>query len=195
MLFPAASRRSSAPHLPGEVGIWMFIAGDLIMFSLFFGTFVFYRSQNVELYIQAQNMLNQAYGLANTLLMLTSSWFVAIAVKGARAREYEISTRCFSAAFLCGIGFVVVKYFEYGEKLQAGITLETNDYFMYYYLFTGIHLLHVIIGLGVLLFCYKIVQQAAFSELHLIHVESGASFWHLVDMLWIVLFALLYLMR
>ena len=190
-----AQKKASEPHLPGEVGIWMFIAGDLIMFSLFFGTFVFYRSQNVELYIEAQNMLNQTYGLVNTLLMLTSSWFVAMAVKGARLRKYEISSRCFAMACVCGIGFVLVKYFEYGEKLQAGITLETNDYFMYYYLFTGIHLLHVFIGLGVLVFCYKTVHQTAFSALQLTHVESGASFWHLVDMLWIVLFALLYLMR
>jgi nitric oxide reductase NorE protein len=173
----------------------MFIVGDLIMFSLFFGTFVFYRSQNVELYAEAQNLLNQTYGLLNTLLMLTSSWFVALAVKEVRARQYELGARRFLAACLCGIGFVMVKYFEYSEKFTAGITLETNEYFMYYYLFTGIHLLHVIIGLGVLVFCLKTTQKITFSGSDLTHLESGASFWHLVDMLWIVLFALLYLMR
>ena len=195
MVFPSAPRRSSAPHLPGEIGIWMFIVGDLIMFSLCFGTFVFYRSQNVELYAEAQNLLNQTYGLLNTLLMLTSSWFVALAVKEVRARQYELGARRFLAACLCGIGFVMVKYFEYSEKFTAGITLETNEYFMYYYLFTGIHLLHVIIGLGVLVFCLKTTQKITFSGSDLTHLESGASFWHLVDMLWIVLFALLYLMR
>ena len=173
----------------------MFIVGDLIMFSLFFGTFVFYRSQNVELYVEAQNTLNQTYGLVNTLLMITSSWFVALAIKGARVHRYAVSARFFFAACICGLGFVAVKYFEYGEKLRAGITLETNEYFMYYYLFTGIHLLHVIIGLGVLIFCLKTTQRIGFEESDLIHLESGASFWHLVDMLWIVLFALLYLMR
>ena len=188
-------RGSARPHLPGEPGIWMFIVGDLVMFSLFFGTFVFYRTQNVELYIEAQNALNQTHGLINTLLMLTSSWFVAIAVQGARIRQFKISTQYFSLAFVCGVGFAIVKYFEYGEKIRAGITLETNEYFMYYYLFTGIHLLHVFIGLGVLAFCLNTVKQTDFGKSHLTHLESGASFWHLVDMLWIVLFALLYLMR
>ena len=96
---------------------------------------------------------------------------------------------------LCGFAFIGVKYFEWGEKIRAGLTIETNNFFMYYYLMTGIHLLHVIIGIGVLFFLWHTVRSGELNESGLTVLESGACFWHLVDILWIALFALLYLMR
>ena len=188
-------RDPAATHVPGEIGIWIFVIGDLIIFSLLFAVFVYYRSQDVALYVQSQALLNQTYGLINTLLMLTSSWFVASAAHNARRRFAAVSARFIVLAFLCGAGFIGIKYFEYGEKFRADLTIETNDFFMYYYLMTGIHLLHVVIGMGVLLFLWHVVRDADFAEKQVTTLESGASFWHLVDILWIVLFALLYLMR
>ncbi len=84
--------------------------------------------------------------------------------------------------------------FEYGEKLNAGFTITTNDFFMLYFIYTGLHLLHVVIGMGVLtaLVVYSRSGEFAVGN-RLRNLESGASFWHLVDLLWIVLFALLYL--
>ena len=192
---------SPAPHLPGESGVWLFILGDLLMFALFFAVFVYYRAQDPALYLQSQATLNANLGALNTLLLLTSSWFVVGAVQAARGGQIDHARRRVVPAMLCGAGFVTVKFFEYRDKLGAGITLTSNDFYMYYYMLTGIHLLHVLIGMGVLIFLWRVLRQGAaqpdtpLSATALGYLESGASFWHLVDMLWIFLFALLYLMK
>jgi nitric oxide reductase NorE protein len=101
----------------------------------------------------------------------------------------------FRLAFACGVGFSVVKVIEYAQKIRAGIVINSNDFYMYYYIFTGIHFLHVLIGLGVLAFMAAYASDGKFSPIKVGHMESGASFWHVVDLLWIALFALLYLLR
>ena len=186
---------SVEPRLPGETGVWMFIIGDVLIFSLLFSVFVYDRSQEVALFVEQQQLLNQTFGLFNTLLLLTSSWFVVLAVHGARTGQLARARGCFVLAILGGIGFVVIKYFEWSEKLAADLTIETNNFFMYYYLMTGIHLMHMLIGIGVLVFLWHSVRDAEFDAQGVGVLESGACYWHLVDILWIALFALLYLMR
>jgi nitric oxide reductase NorE protein len=181
--------------MPGEEGIWIFIFGDMLVFSLFFVTYLYYRGQNATVFAASQLHLNQAFGVINTFFMLTSSWFVATAVQTARKGPSTKTPACFALAFFCGLGFVVVKYFEYSEKIRAGITPNSNDFYMYYYVFTGIHLMHVIIGMGVLAFLARISRVASFNERTIRNLESGGSFWHVVDLLWIVLFALFYLVK
>ena len=183
------------PHLPGEVGVWMFILGDMLIFSLFFGVFFFYRAHDIDLYMASQASLNQKYGVINTLLLLTSSLFVVLALQSARHRLQKYGVRFLQLAFLCGLGFAVVKFIEYGGKINHGITLVTNEFFMFYYILTGIHFLHVLIGMGVLTFMIFKCGNSAFQESDVFILESGASYWHMVDLLWIVLFPLLYLMR
>ena len=186
---------SVKPHLPGETGVWIFIIGDVLVFSLLFSVFVYDRSQEVALFVEQQQLLNQTLGLVNTLLLLTSSWFVALAVHGARTGQLSRARGCFVLAILGGIGFVVIKYFEWSEKIAAGLTIETNNFFMYYYLMTGIHLMHMVIGIGVLVFLWQSVRDTELDAQGVGVLESGACYWHLVDILWIALFALLYLMR
>lgn len=186
-------RDAVKPHVPGEEGIWLFIAGDLIAFSVLFILFLHYRSSQFDVFTQAHALLNQTWGLINTLLMLSSSWFVALAVKAARLQMDKVPARCFALALLCGAGFVAVKFFEYGEKIRADLTLTTNDFFMLYYAYTGIHLVHVLIGMGVLTTLMVYSRSGNFLAEKIRHLETGASFWHLVDLLWIALFALLYL--
>ncbi len=183
------------PHLPGEPGVWMFIIGDMLVFLLLFSVFVFDRSKEVVLFAEQQLLLNQTLGVVNTLLLLTSSRFVVLAVEAARIGRRKVSGRSLVLAIACGVGFIAIKYFEWGEKFRAGLTIESNNFFMYYYLMTGIHLLHVLIGLGVLLFLWNAVRHSELSDGTIGVLESGACFWHLVDILWIALFALLYLMR
>ena len=194
----AASAEVSRPtetHLPGEAGVWIFIIGDMLIFSLLFIVFVYYRAQDIQLFTESQRTLNQTYGVLNTLLMLSSSWFVALGINFSRQQLGQWSARLFALAAGCGLCFVVVKVFEYGEKFRVDLTIATNDFFMYYYLLTGIHLLHVMIGMGVLAFLWSTSRTVGLDEKEINLMESGASFWHMVDMLWIVLFALLYLMR
>jgi nitric oxide reductase NorE protein len=182
-------------HIPGEVGVWVFVLGDMVVFALLFGVFVYYRAADVPLFANAQLTLNQSLGALNTLLLLTSSWFVVHGVEAVRAHRAALARGMLAAAFACGVGFMVVKYFEYGEKLRAGHTITSNDFFMYYYLLTGIHLLHVTLGMAVLAYLWRRLHGAADMDAQISAVESGASFWHMVDILWILLFALVYMMR
>jgi len=128
----------------------------------------------------------------NTLLLLTSSLVVAMGVYRARG---ACGPRLMTMAIICGLGFVVVKALEYGEKIHAGIGFATSDFFMLYFAPTGIHLLYVIVGLGVLLFIRNAAKAAEAGQTRMVAIESGASFGHLVDLLWIELFALFCVLR
>ncbi len=185
----------AAPHIPGEEGLWVLVLGDMMVFSLFFLTFTYYRGQEAALFAQSQKAMNQYCGIINTVLLLTSSWFVANALNAARAGMGARAQRLFSLAGLCGLGFVLVKIFEYSGKFHAGITITTNDFFMFYFMFTGIHLVHVLIGLAVLSYAHRRAGRAVLRPADLSALECCAIFWHLVDFLWIVLFAIFYLMK
>lgn len=189
------SSNPAQPHVPGEVGVWVFILGDMVVFALFFVTFMYYRAQNVELFAASQAMLDQNRGAFNTLLLLASSWFVVLGVRSLHQHLAHLAPRLFGLAFLCGLGFVFVKFFEFREKISHGVTATTNDFFMYYFIFSGIHLLHVFIGIGVLAFMIVHLRKYGTSVPNMVLIEGGASYWHMVDLLWIVLFPLLYLIK
>ncbi len=182
-------------HIPGEAGIWVFIFGDLLVFALLFGVFVFYRALDVETFTVAQATLNQHYGALNTLLLLASSWFVVMGVDAARRNRSAIASPLLVGAFLCGLGFGVIKFLEYGEKIGAGIGLTTNDFYMFYFMLTGLHFVHVVIGMAVLIAMWLRVRRPAPTGSDVSMLESGASYWHMVDLLWIVLFPLIYLLK
>jgi nitric oxide reductase NorE protein len=181
-------------HLPGEEGLWVFVGGDLILFALFFGSFLTYRGHDVALFEQSQGALARGLGLLNTILLLTSSLFVASAVTGARQGLHSRASKLLVCGIACGVLFGVSKAFEYSEKFAAGITLKTNDFFMFYFMLTGIHMLHVIVATAVLIYLWKCTRAAEHGPHYLSVMEGGAVFWHLVDLLWVVLFALLYLL-
>lgn len=180
-------------HLPGEEGVWVFIGGDLILFTLLFALFLDMRGDQLAVFSEGRAQLNQGFGLVNTLLMLSSSWCVATAMQCARRQQAGLTVAGLAGGLACGLGFWVVKGFEYGEKLSAGLSISSNDFFMLYFIYTGLHLLHVTIGMGVLSALMFYARSGNFTPTKLRNLESGASFWHLVDLLWIVLFALLYL--
>lgn len=186
-----ATDRAITRRIPGEVGIWVLIGGELLAFSAFFLVFAYYRGLDTALFDAGREQLDHRIGLVNTLILLTSSLFVALGV--VRVREGRPgAARWFRLALACSGGFAALKAVEYGQKVAAGITPLTNDFFMYYFAFTGIHLLHVVIGSGALLFAIGVTGREP-SESRTMIVECTAIFWHLVDLLWIILFALFYL--
>jgi nitric oxide reductase NorE protein len=178
--------------MPGEEGVWVFIFGDLVVFGLFFLTYLTYRAADPALYAASQAELNAPLGFLNTLILLTSSWFVAQAIKAVREGRSSAAPGLIAGGILLGLGFVAAKVLEYSEKFSAGITVVSDEFFMFYFMYTGIHLLHVLIGLGVLVFLFRLARLETAGE-HVAAFESGGAFWHLVDLLWVVLFALLYL--
>jgi nitric oxide reductase NorE protein len=186
-----AADRMAARHVPGESGIWVLIGGELAAFSAFFLVFAYYRGLAPELFEASHLLLDRSIGLVNTIILLTSSLFVALGVQRVRDGREGAALRL-RAALACGIAFGALKLFEYWAKVSAGITPLTNDFFMFYFAFTGVHLLHVVIGSGALLFAIGACRRDPSPGRTMI-AECAGIFWHLVDLLWIILFALFYL--
>jgi nitric oxide reductase NorE protein len=183
------------PCLPGDPDVWIFIVAELAMFGAFFVAYVVYRGYEIPLFDESQRTLDRSLGAVNTILLLTSSYAVASAVAAARRNQHERVTRDLGFAIVLAAAFVVVKCFEYSAKLGHGITMTTNTFFMFYYSFTMIHLGHVIGGTVILTVIWTNARRGAYHAGHTKGLETGASYWHMVDLLWIFLFALLYLLR
>jgi nitric oxide reductase NorE protein len=190
----AAAPSTAGPHVPGEIGIWVFILGDMGVFALFFGIFTWERARQLAVFEQSRLDLSITFGAVNTILLLTGSLFVVVGVGAARQGRRRGATIAFALAVGCGLTFGVDKVVEYAGEVARGHTPATNDFFMYYYVFTGLHALHLLVGLGVLGYLIAMARRPTIGAVEMRGIESGASYWHLVDLLWLVLFALLYLM-
>jgi nitric oxide reductase NorE protein len=182
-------------RLPGVEGLWVFVMADMTVFAIMFGSFMLGRHHNPALFEASRHALNPNFGGVNTLILLTSSWFAALALDAVRKSRFGLAQHFIGAAFLCGVAFMVSKAIEYTEKLNAGISLLTNDFFMYYFTLTGIHLFHVVAGNVVLAVLWIKARSRSFDPKRPVVLECGAIYWHMVDLLWIILFPLLYLVR
>jgi nitric oxide reductase NorE protein len=189
---PVAPRR----HVPGEPGIWILLFGDMVVFTVLFGVYLHRRSQNEALFAESQAALNRTLGAVNTLVLLCSSMLVVVAAVALRSERWRhISGRLTLAGVAVGSCFVVVKAIEYHEKIAAGLTPSTNEFFMYYFVLTGLHLAHVVIGLLVLIGISRLATNPAPTRTHVAFFEGGACFWHMVDLLWLIIFPLFFLVR
>jgi nitric oxide reductase NorE protein len=191
---PADAAHRGARRLPGDAGVWLFIAADTFMFALFFSSFMYERTKNVALFNVSQHALNPTIGALNTVFLLTGSWFVVMAVEAAKRRLQKTLIACLGAAVACGVAFGTVKIFEYRDKIVHGITMLTNDFYMYYFALTGLHFVHLVIGIVVLTVLLTMARAGITGEYQR-YLESGASYWHMVDLLWIMLFPLFYLVH
>ena len=174
--------------------IWTFITADILTFTLFFALFMHERGRQVALFNAGAVKLDAGLGLLNTLFLITSGWLVALALSAARAGDRVVLRRRLLLALIVGSGFAVTKAIEYHHKIAQGITLVSNDFFMFYFALTGIHFLHFLVGVGVLLWLWINAANEQLDGPFLGTIESGGLYWHMVDLLWIVLFPLLYLL-
>jgi nitric oxide reductase NorE protein len=188
----AAGHKATA-HLPGDWNMWVFVLGDLIIFSSYFIIFMIYRNQEQELFLQSQQHLSLNIGVINTLVLLVSSLFVARGVQATRTGDHGRAMRLTIYGGLCGVAFIVLKAYEWATKISQGLTFPSNDFFMFYYMLTGVHLFHVALGLVFLAVVFFELRNPKFRRVSMI--ETGATYWHMVDLLWIVIFALVYVMR
>ena len=179
-------------HVPGDAGMWFFVIGDLIIFGVYFVGYMYYRTQDSPMFLESQARLNLDIGAINTVVLLTSSLFVALGTGAVRAGKTADGLRLFGIALAIGAVFPVLKLFEYVPEITAGLTPGTNLFFMYYFVMTGLHLCHVLLGLVIMSFVIRNLRSAA---PRISFVETAATYWHMVDVLWLVLFALLYVMR
>lgn len=190
---PPEREGMSGRHVPGEPSMWFFVIGDLFIFGFYFVMYMYHRGQDRELFLSSQSKLHVDIGAVNTVVLLTSSLFVALAVWATRAGKTTDASRLLSIALGLGLAFPVLKMFEWVPEIQAGLTPGTNSFFMYYYMMTGMHLCHVLLGLVII--CFMLRHLRISSAPTTTFLETGATYWHMVDILWLVLFAILYLMR
>lgn len=181
--------------IPGEEGVWIFILGDISVFAVFFTVYLVERSKQVDLFVASQATLNKNLGAVNTVFLLISSLFVVLAVRAMRATQQMLAQRFIVGAFLCGVAFIIVKVFEYHEKIAAGEIPTTNSFYLLYFVLTGLHLFHLVIGLAVLTALWVLARRPEVSKNQWAFFEGGACFWHMVDLLWLVLFPLIFLVR
>jgi nitric oxide reductase NorE protein len=182
-----------AKFVPGQPDMWAFVLFETLVFTAYFGFYLFYRARSPELFLHSEAQLDLRVGVFNTLVLLLSSWSVARCVQSARAGVYRAALRdVFITAAFAAV-FLFFKVFEWVRLVHMGNGLDSNDFFMFYFFLTGIHFVHLLIGFVVLgIIVYQLRGPARRSQEL---VETCATYWHTVDFLWVLIFALLYVVR
>ncbi|WP_298571568.1 cytochrome c oxidase subunit 3 [uncultured Aliiroseovarius sp.] len=173
-------------ELPGDLMIWVLIVSELLVFGAGLLAFLGMRAMDPVAFAADQEALNRVAGAANTIVLVTSGYCAARAVNAA-AHSVRSMRLWLAAAMAFGVVFLVVKGFEYAEKARHGIDIETSDFFTFYYLLTGFHALHVVAGLIV----FALLMRWGTPR----NLEAGAGFWHMVDLVWVLLFPIIYLVH
>lgn len=175
--------------------MWIFIMAELLVFGVFFAAYAFARSSNIELFNEFQLTLNRDIGAANTIILITGSFFVVRAVESMRDDQIVRCRNWLLAACGMAVLFLILKGFEFDAKFSQGISLRTNTFYMFYLALTFFHFMHVILGLIILLAVTVKTHNGQYSSQQHNGLESGAAYWHMVDLVWIVLFPLVYVLR
>jgi cytochrome c oxidase subunit 3 len=202
----------------GKLGVWLFLGSEILFFSGLFVAYGVYRANHYAMFQYAHHFLDWRMGALNTVVLVSSSLSAAWSVRAAQLGDRRTLRLTLVLTLLLAGAFLVVKYFEYSHKLHAGIgwgaayhpseailaTLppavraqpvpaDVGTFFSVYYLMTGLHGIHVLVGMGLYLWLIRRAARGDFGPRYYTPVDGVALYWHLVDMIWIFLFPLLYL--
>jgi cytochrome c oxidase subunit 3 len=186
-----------------KLGMWLFLYTEVLLFSGLFLLYSVYLSRYPEQFASGGAQLDVVYGTVNTIVLLTSSLFVAMALTAIQHDQRQRAITLLVGTILCAAAFLSIKYVEWhakfqhhiypgSEKLAAGPPGE-SVFFSLYYLITGLHGVHVLVGALLLSFVAFRVQRGLVHAGNEIWLENGALYWHLVDLIWIFIFPLYYL--
>lgn len=187
-------RKPPRGRIPGETGIWIFVAGDMLAFTIIFAVIVSGRMDQPAVFEQGRLTLHDEFGALNTLLLLGGSLLVVRAMRALRTGGDRAAT-LFGLTALCGFAFVVDKGIEYSMLIGQGHGITQNLFYGYYYFATLLHLFHLLLGIAGMLIATRIAKRTFNTSRDLKLCEVFTTYWHLVDLLWVILFPLLYLMR
>jgi len=176
-----------------KLGMWLFLGTEILLFGGLFAAYTIFRAKFPEMFSEQHKELSLPLGAANTVVLIFSSLTMAIAVWAAQKGDRKKVVIFMVITIICGLIFGVNKYFEYGAKFSHHIYPNTSIFFALYFLMTGLHMLHVFVGLVILIVIAVLAQKGKFSKEYYTPVEVGGLYWHLVDLIWIYLFPLLYL--
>jgi nitric oxide reductase NorE protein len=182
-------------YLPGDLAMWCFILAELTVFGIFFITFAVTHQLYPEMFQTGQSYLHPIAGAINTLALITSSFFVAVSLNAIKQKKNRHSALLIMAALLMATIYVVVKLWEYCQLFQLGFNLSTNTYFTLYFIITAFHFMHVLLGMIILSYMAIKAYKGVYKDDFISGFESGACYWHMVDLVWVILFPLLYVIH
>ncbi|UYV37769.1 cytochrome c oxidase subunit 3 [Rhodobacteraceae bacterium D3-12] len=183
---PDSQPPSLLDELPGDVMMWVLIVSELLIFGAGLLAFLSVRITDPIGFSEAQSHLHRTGAAINTIILITSGYLVAQACRWRAETHRRAARMALIGAALLGCVFLVIKGVEYADKAAQGINYDTHPFFMFYYLLTGFHAAHVIAGVFLLL----LVAWRDSVE----NIELGAMFWHMVDLVWVLLFPVVYLL-
>lgn len=183
------------------LGMWLFLASEVLFFGALFCAFAVYRGFNIEAFRIASSHTQILYGSINTALLLTSSFTMTIALRAATAELRKLTLWCLAITAALGIAFIVCKGLEYREDLKEHLfpgpdfplsPPATQIFWGFYWIMTGIHAVHLSTGIGIVIVVFALFKRDTI-PVQGSTMEGVAIYWHFVDSIWIVLFPLLYL--
>lgn len=187
------SQHSASPVTPGQPDMWVLVMIEALTFSAYFVVYTVCYRAAPDLFLSSQSHLDLGFGVINTLILLTSSWSMARCVERSRAADWQAAAACLWLTAAAGLLFCALKLYEWSVEIGQGFTFTSNRFFSFYYFLTGMHLLHVLVGFIALGVIHYQMRSPARRSQQLI--ETGATYWHMVDFLWVIIFAILYVMR
>lgn len=187
---PEASQ--AARRLPGDLAMWFFILAEITVFSILILAFAVTQRLQPQLFAEGRAALDASMGLALTLSLLTSGFFAALAVIRVRHGHAGAGVLLL-AALLSASVYVWLKLGEYAHLVALGLDVEHDTFFTLYWLLTGFHFLHVLLGMAIIAFMTLRAFRGHYRPDNCSGLESGALYWHMVDLVWVLLFPLVYL--
>jgi len=188
-----------------KMGMWLFLFTELLLFGGLFLVYAIYRFQNPEAFATAAKDLNVFIGTVNTIVLITSSLTVALSITAIQKGQKNLALGLIIFTIFCALIFMVNKYFEWGHKFEIGLypgsplmrAIPGGEglYFVLYYFMTGLHAIHVVVGAVILGFMAWYIHKGIINSDYYVLLENGGLYWHLVDLIWIFLFPLLYLIH
>lgn len=177
---------------PGGILLWIIIFLELITFGAALIAMVVYGEQEPEIFHESRLLLNVSFGTINTVFLLTSGFFMAVTVHELKENKKHKAQKYLLITMLFGLLFLILKAFEYNAKLNAGLDMGYNTFFTFYWMLTLFHVIHVIVGLVILTSVYFGIKKEK-STTKIEDVEASAAFWHMCDLIWLLLFPVIYL--
>ncbi|WP_445735351.1 cytochrome c oxidase subunit 3 [Mariniflexile sp.] len=177
---------------PGGILIWIIIFLELFTFGAALIAMVFYGKQEAEIFHSSRLQLNATFGMINTLFLLTSGYFMAISVAELKRKNVSTFKKLLLLTMLFGLFFLALKSFEYYQKLDEGLDVGYNTFFTFYWMLTLFHVIHVLVGLVILTSVYFGIKKENTTTME--DVEASAAFWHMCDLIWLLLFPIIYLL-
>lgn len=193
------SGTSSEHHDPAvafesaKLGVWTFLATEVLLFGALFTAYTIFRMKYPELFRVEHAKLDRVLGAVNTVVLITSSFTVVLGIDAIRRGKARLLEAYFGATILLAAVFLCVKYVEYSAKFHHGLYPRTNLFFSLYFMMTGLHGAHVLLGMTALTYVIVLSRRGRLSANYHTPAEMSGLYWHFVDLVWIYLFPLLYL--